>query len=729
MAKSVVIAEKPSVARDLARVLRCKQNGNGYLEGDRYIVTWALGHLVTLADPENYDVKYKTWKLEDLPMLPEPLKLTVIRQTGRQFNAVKRQLLRKDVNEVIIATDAGREGELVARWILEKVNVKKPIKRLWISSVTDKAIKEGFARLKSGKAYEHLYASAVARSEADWYIGLNATRALTTRFNAQLSCGRVQTPTVAMIAAREDEINHFKPQTYFGIEAQTTDQIKLTWQDANGNSRSFNEEKMKTIVNKVGKQNATVTTVEKRPRKSFAPGLYDLTELQRDANRIFGYSAKETLNIMQRLYEQHKVLTYPRTDSRYLSSDLVETLPERLNACGIGDYRSLANKILKKPIRTSKAFVDDSKVSDHHAIIPTEGYVNLSAMSNNERKIYDLVIKRFLAVLFPPFEYEQLTLQTMIGDEKFVARGKNVLAMGWKEVYENRFNEDDDADDLQEQRLPNVNKGDTLQVRLISQTSGQTKPPARFTEATLLSAMENPTQYMDTQNKQLAQTLKSSGGLGTVATRADIIERLFNSFLIEKRGNAIHLTSKGRQLLDLAPEELKSPTLTAEWEQKLELIAQGKLKKEVFIEDMKNYTKKIVAEIKASDKQFRHDNLTSKTCPDCGKRLLEVNGKRSKMLVCQDRECGHRKTVSRSTNARCPKCRKRLDLVGEGDGQRFVCSCGHREKLSSFEARRKKESGNRADKRTVQKYLKNQKEEAEPFNNALADALKGLKLD
>ncbi|WP_088361127.1 DNA topoisomerase III [Bacillus cereus] len=729
MSKSVVIAEKPSVARDIARVLKCDKKGNGYLEGSKYIVTWALGHLVTLADPESYDVKYKKWNLEDLPMLPERLKLTVIKQTGKQFNAVKSQLLRKDVNEIIVATDAGREGELVARWIIDKVKLNKPIKRLWISSVTDKAIKDGFANLKPGKAYDNLYASAVARSEADWYIGLNATRALTTRFNAQLNCGRVQTPTVAMIASREDEIKNFKAQTYYGIEAQTMEKLKLTWQDANGNSRSFNKEKIDGIVKSLDKQNATVVEIDKKQKKSFSPGLYDLTELQRDANKKFGYSAKETLNIMQKLYEQHKVLTYPRTDSRYISSDIVGTLPERLKACGVGEYRPFAHKVLQKPIKPNKSFVDDSKVSDHHAIIPTEGYVNFAAFTDKERKIYDLVVKRFLAVLFPAFEYEQLTLRTKVGNEIFIARGKTILHAGWKEVYENRFEDDDVTDDVKEQILPHIEKGDTLTVKLLMQTSGQTKAPARFNEATLLSAMENPTKYMDTQNKQLADTLKSTGGLGTVATRADIIDKLFNSFLIEKRGKDIHITSKGRQLLDLVPEELKSPTLTGEWEQKLEAIAKGKLKKEVFISEMKNYTKEIVSEIKSSDKKYKHDNISTKSCPDCGKPMLEVNGKKGEMLVCQDRECGHRKNVSRTTNARCPQCKKKLELRGEGAGQIFACKCGYREKLSTFQERRKKESGNKADKRDVQKYMKQQKKEEEPLNNPFAEALKKLKFD
>jgi len=728
MVKSLVLAEKPSVARDIANVLKCHKKGNGFLEGDKYIVTWALGHLVTLADPESYDEKYKKWDLADLPMLPERLKLTTIKQTSKQYNVVKSQLTRNDVNEIIIATDAGREGELVARWIIERAKVNKPVKRLWISSVTDKAIKEGFANLKPGKAYENLYYAAVARSEADWYIGLNASRALSTKFNAQLNTGRVQTPVVAMVAAREDEIKNFKPQTYYGIEAQTKE-LKLTWQDQNGNARSFDKEKIDKIVHTLDKQNAKVIDIERKPKKTFSPGLYDLTELQRDANKLFGYSAKETLNIMQKLYESHKVLTYPRTDSRYLSSDIVSTLPERLKACSVGEYRTLANKVLTKPIKASKSFVDDSKVSDHHAIIPTEEYVNFANFNDKERKIYDLVVKRFLAVLFPAHEYEQLTVQAEIGKEKFIARGKTVISAGWKEVYSNRFDDEETSEDVKEQLLPRLEKGQVLNVTLLAQTSGQTKPPARFTEATILTAMENPAKYMNTQNKALADTLKSTGGLGTVATRADIIDKLFNSFLIEKRGKDIHITSKGRQLLDLVPNELKSPETTAQWEQKLEQIAMGKLKKDVFINEMKQHTKAIVADIKNSDKKFKHDNISTKSCPDCGKPMLEVNGKKGKMLVCQDRECGHRKNVSRVTNARCPQCKKKLELHGQGEGQIFVCKCGYREKLSAFEARRKKEGGGKVDKRSVQKYLKQQEKEVEPINNAFADLLKGMKFD
>ncbi|WP_031545111.1 DNA topoisomerase III [Salinicoccus luteus] len=726
MAKSVVLAEKPSVARDIAKVLNCHRKGNGFIEGDRYIVTWALGHLVTLADPESYDNKYKTWNLEDLPMLPDPLRLTVIKKAGGQFNAVKSQLLRKDVDKIIIATDAGREGELVARWIIKKAKVNKPIERLWISSVTDKAIRGGFDNLKPGKNYENLYEAAVARSEADWYIGLNASRALTTKFNAQLNCGRVQTPTLAMIESREEEIRNFKPKTYYGIEVHT-DGLKLTWQDQKGNSRSFDKERIDALVNKVDGSPLTVDSVESKPKKTFAPGLYDLTELQRDANKQLGFSAKETLNVLQGLYERHKVVTYPRTDSRYLSKDIVPTLPERLKACGIGEYRATATRILRGKIQSNKSFVDDSRVSDHHAIIPTENHVHPSDFNERERRLYDLVVKRFLAVLLPPHEFEQVTVKAAAAGETFIAKGRTVLKEGWKAAYSNHFDEEE-TDDVKDQQLPKLEKGESIQVHRVTQTSAQTKAPARFTEATLLSAMENPAKYMEVQDKKLKSILDSTGGLGTVATRADIIDKLFNSFLIEKNGQSIKITSKGRQLLDLVPDALRSPTTTAVWEQKLEGIAKGVLKKADFINEMKAHTKAITQEIKESDKKFKHDNISGKSCPDCGKPLLEVNGKKGKMLVCQDRDCGHRKNVARVTNARCPKCKKKMTLSGEGEGQIFTCKCGHREKLSAFEARRKKEGRGKVDKRTVRKYMKEQEDEA-PINNALAEQLKALNLD
>ncbi|USK70209.1 DNA topoisomerase III [Peribacillus asahii] len=729
MSKTVVLAEKPSVGRDIAKVLKCEKKGNGYFEGDKYIVTWALGHLVTHADPEAYDEKYKSWRLEDLPMLPSPLKLVVIKQTGKQYQAVKAQLNRKDVNEVVIATDAGREGELVARWILEKANVKKPIKRLWISSVTDKAIKEGFNKLKNGKEYENLYASAVARAEADWLVGMNATRALTTKHNAQLSCGRVQTPTLAMIAAREEEIKKFEPKPYYGITAMAEPKLKLVWQDAKTNDfRTFDREKASQLVARLQNEQAEVVEVKKTHKKNFAPQLYDLTELQREANKKFGYSAKETLSIMQRLYESHKVLTYPRTDSRFLSADIVDTLKERLQAVSIKPYAPVAAKILRQPIKVNKSFVDDSKVSDHHAIIPTEQTPLPGKLSDKESKIYDLVVKRFLAVLLPPFEYEQTTIKAKIADEIFVAKGKVVLKSGWKEVYDHQFDDEETKDDVAEQLLPALQQGAKLTITSVKQTEGATKPPEPFNEGTLLSAMENPARFMAGESKDLIKTLGETGGIGTVATRADIIEKLFKSFLIEKQGKGLHVTSKGKQLLELAPEELRSPALTAQWEQKLTAIAKGKLPKQAFISEMRTYAKEIVDEIKGSDKKFKHDNLTGSKCPECGKLLLEVNGKKGKMLVCQDRECGYRKGVSRVTNARCPQCHKKMEMRGQGEAQTFTCKCGFHEKLSSYQKRKGQNKNQKVSKREVANYMKKQNKE-EPLNTAFADALAKLKFD
>ena len=728
--KSLVIAEKPSVARDIARVLKCSKKLNGAIEGNRYIITWGLGHLVTLADPEDYNVKYKEWKMEHLPMMPNPFKLEVIGQTGKQFSAVKNQIHRKDVEEIIIATDAGREGELVARLILEKAGSKKPIKRLWISSVTDKAISDGFAHLKNGHDYDSLYDAAMCRAEADWLVGINATRALTCKYNAQLSCGRVQTPTLAMIAKREAQIKEFKPVPFYGMTAKTGG-LTLTWQDQKSKSyRSFDKERMEKLVSQLRGEEAVVTAIKKTPKKTPAPLLYDLTELQRDANKKYGFSAKETLNIMQRLYENHKVLTYPRTDSRYLSSDIIPTLKDRLAACQTGPYRKMALKASKQTLPGKPAFVNDAKVSDHHAIIPTEQSAQLSHMTNEEWKIYDLVVRRFMAVFFPPFQYEQTQVTVEIAGEHFVASGKIIKSQGWKEVYGDLQTTEDETENeedrsLKDQTLPEIKEGDRLPELHISMTEGKTKPPAPFNEATLLSAMENPIAFMESHDKKMAQTLGETGGLGTVATRADIIEKLFGSFLLEKRGKDIYLTSKAKQLLELVPEELKKPELTADWEMKLSRIAKGQMKKQTFMKEIEGYTQEILDEIKCGEGTFRHDNLTNTKCPRCGKRMLAVKGKNSEMLVCQDRECGYRETVAKTTNARCPVCHKKMQLRGKGESQIFVCVCGHKEKLTAFQERRKKE-GAGVSKKDVQKYLKKQKEE--PVNNAFADAFAKLNL-
>ena len=708
--KTLVIAEKPSVGRDIAGVLQCTRSNQGALEGEKYIVTWALGHLVTLADPEGYDPKYKAWNAEDLPMMPQHFKLVVIKQTHRQFQIVKNHLLRKDVGTVVIATDAGREGELVARWILKIAGNKKPVRRLWISSVTDKAIREGFKNLKDGRAYLNLYAAAEARAEADWLVGMNGTRALTCRYNAQLSCGRVQTPTLALIAAREQEIKSFVPKRFYTL---TTVSHGMTWnwqEGKSGSNRSFDKERIQSIAEKAEKDEMLITDVQRSIKKSYSPGLYDLTELQRDANKRFGYSAKETLNIMQRLYENHKVLTYPRTDSRYIGRDVAETLKERLEACAVGPYRKLAGKLLLQPIRTNKSFVDDSKVSDHHAIIPTEQFVQLDHMSSEERKIYDLVVRRFLAVLYPPCEYEQIKLTGSCAGEKWTAGSRMMKETGWQQVYESEWEEEEDNPLMTVTSMPKLEKGRKDAVMRPKVSEGQTKPPAYYNEGTLLTAMEK-------------------GNLGTVATRADIIDKLFNSFLMEKKDKDIRVTSKGRQLLGLVPEDLKKPELTADWEKKLLAISEGRLKKDSFISEIRGYTEEIVREIAGGEGQFRHENLTNHLCPNCGKRMLSVQGKNSKMLVCQDRSCGYRESVSRKTNARCPKCHKKMEMYGKGDAQTFVCSCGYKEKLSAFQNRRKKE-GAGVSKRDVQQYMRRQQKEAnEPINNAFAAAFAKLNLD
>lgn len=728
MGKTLVIAEKPSVGRDIGRVLKCGKKIDGALEGSQYIVTWGLGHLVTLADPEHYDKKYKDWKMEDLPMLPKKMDIEVIKQTGKQYQAVKRQIYRKDVSDIVIATDAGREGELVARWILKKADNHKPCKRLWISSVTDKAIRQGFEHLKNAKEYDNLYHAAVCRAEADWLVGLNATRALTCKYNAQLSCGRVQTPTLAMIAKREEEIRKFVPKPYYGLQLQA-EGVVFTWKDEkSGSYRSFQKDRIENIQKKLSGKKLQIIKADTKVKKQGAPQLYDLTQLQREANQKFGFSAKETLNIMQRLYENHKVLTYPRTDSRYLTADVMGTIKERLQAINAGVYREFAAPLIRRELPKKPAFVNDAKVSDHHAIIPTEQAPNYIHMSNEERKIYDMVVRRFLAVMYPAYEYEESVLTAEVEGEHFYARGTRPLHMGWKAVYENQ-SEDEEEEELKRQNLPVMQKGQEFSISDIRLTEGKTKPPARFTEGTLIAAMENPVRYMESSNKEMAKTLGETGGLGTVATRADIIEKLFSGFLLEKKGEDIYTTAKARQLLELVPEDLRKPELTAEWEMKLSKIAEGKLSDRKFMNEIRTYSTDLVKQIKTAEGTFRHDNMTNKLCPNCGKRLLAVNGKNSRMLVCQDRECGYRQTIAKTTNARCPQCHKRMELIGSGENASFVCKCGYKERLSKFQERRKKE-GAGVSKRDVQNYLKKQQKEAkqETGSNAMLDALKNIKL-
>ncbi len=718
MAKALVLAEKPSVARDIARVLGAKRSADGFIEGDKYVITWALGHLVTLADPDAYDDKYKAWRLEDLPMLPEKMKLVVIKQTSKQFRTVSKLMGRADIDRLIIATDAGREGELVARWIMMKAHFKKPAFRLWISSQTDRAIKEGFSKLKPAREYDNLYYSAQARAEADWLVGLNVTRALTCRFNAQLSAGRVQTPTLALIVQREEEILAFKPKDFFTLQAVLKG-FSATFRDGKNNTRFSDRAFVEGIQKSLTGKNATVSKLEKSAKKQAPPAAYDLTELQRDANKKFGYSAKQTLSLMQSLYERHKVLTYPRTDSRYITDDIVATIPERLRAIAQGAYQKAAMTLYRKPLCV-KYIVNNAKVTDHHAIIPTEQPANFSKLTFDERNIYDLVVKRFLAVLSEPCEYDEVKVTLDIGQKSFYAKGKSMKKSGWREVYGSSSEDEDEDAEIKSQSLPELREGMTLPVLNTKIVTGKTRPPARYTEATLLSAMENPSKQIE--DKKLKAIIETTSGLGTPATRADIIEKLFDNFSIERVGKEIHPTAKGKQLIKIVPPDLKSATLTAQWEQQLQNISRGTASMKKFIGEMREYASELVSTVIASNAQYTHDNMTKEKCPVCGKYLLEVNGKKGKLLVCQDRECGFRKGLTQTTNARCPNCHKKLELRGEGEKKIFACVCGYREKLSDFNKRRANDG---AGKHDVLSYMRKQEKESQPKNNAMADLLKG----
>lgn len=702
MSKSLILAEKPSVGRDIARVLGCQPKGQGYMEGANYVVTWALGHLVTLATPEKYNKAYTTWTLGSLPMIPNPFKLEVIGNTSRQYHQVRKLMERSDVKEIIIATDAGREGELVARWIIDYAQCKKPLKRLWISSVTDKAIKEGFKKLVDGKTYNDLYYAAQARAEADWVVGLNGTRALTVKHNASLSMGRVQTPTLSLVHERELEIRKFTPQNYYELTGLVGGVKVKAYQAKSGACRFLNKNDVDSLYKGCQEKSAQVKSVTVKEKQSFKMGFYDLTELQRDANKQFAYSAKETLNAMQGLYERHKVLTYPRTDSQYITEDVVATLQDRLRACRNGGNKDLVGQVIKKGIKAKPSFVNNSKVGDHHGIIPTEVSPDYHSFSPKEQKIYNLVVQRFLAALLPPYRYEEVTLELAYGNALFKGKATKTIDIGWKAAYGERT-EGDKASDGSGKVFK---AGGKVTVEDLKVVSGKTAPPTYLTEADLLGQMEK-------------------AGLGTVATRADIIEKIVGHHYVDKQKQYLRVTKTGKQLLQLVPKSIKSKELTAKWEKDLELIAKGKKKDQTFMKEIVQYTKEIITEIRSDEATFKHDNVSSETCPNCGQKLLMIENKYGKKLVCRDRNCGYKKNIAKVTNARCPNCHKKMDLVGEGDQQTFICKCGHKEKLSAFN---KRKAGNKssANKREVEKYLKTSNKKEETFNNPFASLLGDL---
>jgi DNA topoisomerase-3 len=663
--KSLVLAEKPSVAREIARVLQCSKKSKGYIEGPRYVVTWALGHLVTLAEPDDYDKRLKQWRMEDLPMLPEKMKLKVIKQTSHQFQVVKELMKRNDIEELVIATDAGREGELVARWIMEIVRWKKPFKRLWISSQTDNAIREGFARLQPGTQYNSLYAAAACRAEADWLIGLNVTRSLSCKFNAQLNAGRVQTPTLAMIVKREKEIKDFVPRDYWTIRADFGDYYG-DWRGKDG-GRIFDYAQAEEVLSRIKGRMAAIKEVKTEARSEAPPLAYDLTELQREANRRLGWSAQKTLSILQDLYEVHKLVTYPRTDSRYITEDIVPTLPLRLKSMGVGPYADLARPLLQKPLKPGKRLVDNSKVSDHHAIIPTEQPLQLNSLNEEERRLYDLIARRFLAVLYPPYRYEQTTIITVVEGENFHSRGKVEIDRGWRAVQAVPGDKDEkDEEQLPEQTLARHKKGETLEVKSGKAGKHKTKAPARYTEATLLTAMENCGKLVE--DKKLRESIKGSG-LGTPATRAEIIEKLIRTSYIERQRKELVPTSKGIQLMDLAPPDLRSPELTAQWEQRLAEIARGQGKRPDFMADIRRDTVQLVQSIKSDSSTYRADNVSKSKCPQCGRFMLLVNGRKGKILACPERSCGYRQPEAEDFSGKGGNSRMNRRLMAKYSNQ------------------------------------------------------------
>lgn len=640
--KNLVLAEKPSVGKELARVLGCTNRGK-YLESDDYVVTWALGHLVTLCTPDYYGAEYKRWQLKDLPILPKKLETMVIDKTKEQFEIVKTLLDREDVEGVIIATDAGREGELVARWILQQAGCTKPAKRLWISSQTDLAIKQGFANLKPASDYDNLYAAAESRSYADWYVGYNVSRAMSCHFDTRLSAGRVQTPTLALITSREDEIEDFAGRFYWTIKADFGS-FKASWYSQDNTIRIPDEKTANELVEKLKGAKGVVKSLKEVPKTEKPPLAYDLTELQRDANNILGFSAKETLDTLQRLYEVHKIVTYPRTDSRYITADIVPTIPDRLMALTATSFWMRASKYMKTGFRTDLSrLVNDAMVSDHHALLPTEQKVDLTKLSTNEKALWELIVTRFLETLSPDYEYKTTTLEADVSGERFIARLTVPTAQGWRDVARDIGKRsaapvEDEGED--ESGLASLTEGSELEIKDVVLKRNSTLPPERYTEAELLYAMEHAGRLVD--DVELKKRLEN--GLGTPATRADIIEKLIQNNCIERREKELVPTAKGRELVRLVPPQLKSAELTGKWEQRLFAISNGEEKEAQFVDDIKKNATELVNQVIVNHDKFDPNLMGDKDrlCPACHWPMMKIFDEYDRPhYVCQRFSCGY----------------------------------------------------------------------------------------
>lgn len=634
MGKTLVIAEKPSVARDIAKTLGVSGKNEGYLTGENYVVSWAIGHLATLAEPEAYDVKYKKWNFETLPILPDSMKLEAIKKTRSQLKVLHKLMHSREIDEIICATDSGREGELIFRYIYEITQCRKPFRRLWISSMTETAIREGFAHLQDGSHYDLLYHSARCRAEADWLVGMNASRAYTIRYGALLSIGRVQTPTLALIVEKQKEIDAFVPQDYFEVQADF-EQYTGFWIDEKENTRLDLREKAEQIAARVKGQRGIVSQIVKEEKRQLPPLLYDLTELQRECNRKFGFSAKKTLDIAQSLYEKRKMITYPRTDSRYLSDDMVGKIKQTLGRLkDVPVFSSYAAEVLaKEKLPLSKRIIDNSKVTDHHAIIPTDTRLRTDHLTPEENKVFLLVAARFLAVFYPAYVYESTKVYTKVGLDTFLSKGKTVLQEGWQAVEkallpETRKNK---TEKEEEQQLPPLTEQQSVVAKRTKVLDKKTKAPPPYTESTLLSAMENAGRFVE--DEELKEQMKDSG-LGTPATRAAIIERLLSVGYIMRKGKTLVPTEKGQKLIAVVPEELRSPQTTGKWEKGLSSIAKGKMTEERFLESIRRYVRFLVDDAAQHKKDvvFEAERPRGKRsraqglgkCPLCGKgKILE----------------------------------------------------------------------------------------------------------
>lgn len=684
--KQLIIAEKPSVAKDLSKVLGANQKNKSYYEGPTVIVTWALGHLLGLKMPEDINKEWQSWQMETLPMVPKNLGIKPLPKTGHQLKAIKQLANRQDVTEAVIATDAGREGELVARWILEYVNFNKPVKRLWISSQTDKAIKDGFKKLRPAKEYDNLYYSALARAKADWLVGLNVTRALTVKYQDSLSAGRVQTPTLSLVRQQEKKIESFRPQTYFSVELQVQkEKAKLV----QSNPYAFKERNdVETFVKKLSEGKGKVTDIQEKTKTEQAPLPYDLTEIQREANQRYQFSAKKTLSLVQSLYEFHKIVTYPRTDSKYLTTDMKATMKERLQA--VSDFAPEVKTYIKDggQVKLTKVFQNE-KVTDHHALIPTEQRPRYEKLSGDEQKIYNMIVTRFLGMFAEPHRTKQTKVTVSFGKEQFIFRQSKVEVAGWKQE--------------KEDVVPSVDW--TLGMVIppnFTINKELTAPPKPLTEGTLLGLME---KY----------------SLGTPATRAEIIEKLIKSELMERNTNGLNVSPKGKQLLELVNPSLVTPELTEKWEKKLEAIAKGKQSSTVFLKEIEQDTKKLVNEIKQSESKYQDFSITQKKCPECGSNLREKNTKDGKIYVCSNQDCSYRRRKDpKVSNHRCSQCHRKMEIIDGKNGAYFKCKyCSITEKMQD-----KKERNKKLTKHEERKLMKKYSQKEEPEESALAQALK-----